>query len=132
MFAPLPPLHRGRVGRPPGPYQVWATADRPRGRRYELTIGDVGNPRMAARALSGDRRLSVQVDLAPFVEALSAKLTELLERPVFACCDSPQPTWPGPARPVRPSWTPISPGPWSTASIPPWPTSRPARAVAVS
>jgi DNA-directed RNA polymerase subunit RPC12/RpoP len=35
-------------------------------------------------------------DLAPFVEALFDQLAALLERPVFACCDSPQPD---------PAWT---------------------------
>jgi hypothetical protein len=71
-----------------GPQQVWATADR-RGRRYELTIGDVGDTKMAARARHGDRRLNAHADLAPFVEALFDKLAELLEEPVLACCDQP-------------------------------------------
>jgi hypothetical protein len=84
-----------------GPTQVWATVevpdDRRGGRRYELTIGaGVGNTRMAARAIHadrrhGDRRLYAQADLTPFVEALFDQLAALLERPVFACCDSPQP-----------------------------------------
>ena len=74
-----------------GSYQVWATDDRPRGGHYELTVGDVGNLRMAAWARHGDRRLNAHADLAPFVEALFDQLAELLERPVFACCDSPQP-----------------------------------------
>jgi hypothetical protein len=79
------------LGSAGGPYQMWVTADRPRGGHYELTIGDVGNPRMAALARHGDRRLYAQADLAEFCEALFGNLAELLERPVFACCDSPQP-----------------------------------------
>jgi hypothetical protein len=84
-----------------GSTQVWATVevpdDRHGGRRYELTIGTgVGDTRMAARAIHadrrhGDRRLYAQADLTPFVEALFDQLAELLERPVFACCDDPTP-----------------------------------------
>jgi len=82
-----------------GSHQVWATLEVPDDRRsYTLMIGDVDDTRMAARAIhdderarDGDRRLYAQADLAEFVEALFGKLAELLERPVFACCDSPQP-----------------------------------------
>jgi hypothetical protein len=42
-------------------------------------------------------------DLAPFVEDLFDQLAAVLERPVFACCDSPQPDRPGPAKPAGPS-----------------------------
>jgi hypothetical protein len=82
-----------------GSHQVWATLEVPDDRRgdrsYALSIGvDVGNTRMTAKARHddrryGDRRLNAQADLAPFVEALFDKLAELLERPVFACCDQP-------------------------------------------
>jgi hypothetical protein len=67
-------------------------ADR-RGRHYELTIGDVEDTKVTAwiRHGDGDRRLLAYADLAPFVEALFDQLAALLERPVFACCDSPQP-----------------------------------------
>jgi hypothetical protein len=81
-------------------------------------IGDVDDTRMAARAIhdderarDGDRRLYAQADLAEFVEALFGKLAELLERPVFACCDRPQPDLAGTCQACRPSWTPISSGP---------------------
>src|SRR5512132_277126 len=112
----------GRPGR-----AGWVAADC-RGRHYELTIGDVEDTKMTARIRhgDGDRRLLAYADLAPFVEALFDKLSELLERPVLACCDSPQPDLPGTCRPVRPSWTSISSGPWSTAPIQPWPTYPPA------
>ena len=42
----------------------------------------------------GDRRLLAYADLAPFVEAQFDQLVARLERPVFACCDSPaRPGW---------------------------------------
>jgi hypothetical protein len=77
---------------PPGSERGWVAADR-RGRHYELTIGDVEDTKMTARIRhgDGDRRLLAYADLAPFVEALFDQLAALLERPVFACCDSPQP-----------------------------------------
>jgi hypothetical protein len=76
-----------------GPQQEWASREDPErpGRRYGLTIGAGGNTRIAARARHGDRRLHAHADLAPFIEALFDKLAAMLEVPVFACCDQPQP-----------------------------------------
>ena len=51
----------------------------------------------------GDRRLLAYADLAPFVEAQFEQLAARLERPVFACCDSPSPTRPEPTKPAGPN-----------------------------
>ena len=89
----------GRPGR-----AGWVAADC-RGRHYELTIGDVEDTKMTARIRhgDGDRRLLAYADLAPFVEAQFDQLAARLERPVFACCDSPSPTRPEPTTPAGPT-----------------------------
>jgi hypothetical protein len=119
------------LGPASGPQQEWATREVPErpgrpGRRYGLTIGAGGNTQMAARARHGDRRLSAHADLAPFLEGLFDRLAAMLEVPVFACCDRPQPTWPGCAGAAAPASTSTRSGRWSSASTPPWPTSPPA------
>ena len=89
----------GRPGR-----AGWVAADC-RGRHYELTIGDVEDTKMTARIRhgDGDRRLLAYADLAPFAEAQFDQLAARLERPVFACCDSPSPTRPEPTKPAGPN-----------------------------
>jgi hypothetical protein len=65
-------------------------------------------------------------DLAPFVEALFDRLAALLERPVFACCDSPQPDPAGTCQACGAELTDDQLRALSTAPISPWPTYPPA------
>jgi hypothetical protein len=78
----------GLVGGPPQP---WTRDDPAPDRHYELSIGEQGNLTMTAKALHGDRRLNAHADLTGLREALFGELGRLLEVPVFACCDQPQP-----------------------------------------